>query len=285
MQSGFTKQCPHYNGVSAIECGLPVAVVCCCLGVCGWSWARLGCVGVVCPAGVSGASGSAARRLAEAPTLGSCESNTLGGIATTLKDHAVQTSVDIIGSGVDGYITYQIKLHLAADVESVYTIFGTEQRQMIFPPAYQCPAPFGVDVGGVNSAFFEVANSEATGFAQYDSWLTVGLTNGDGSNAMSSLGINFRSWDEDTELVSDAGTGGAVFWMDHHDAAASVSDLDGADRTVVIAQLTLPAAPGAATARFDTRAQLACAPSACLPRCAEPPQRAVMRRALPCQGG
>ena len=212
--------------------------------------------GVVFPAGVSG---SAPRRLAEAPTVGSCESSKLGGPRTTIKDHAVQTSVDIIGSGVDGYITYQIKLHLAADAESVYTIFGTEEHQMIFPPAYQCPAPFGVDVGGVNPAFFEVANSETTGFAQYDSWLTVGLTTGDGSNAMSSLGINFRSWDEDTELVSDAGTGGAVFWTDHHRAAAAVSDLDGADRTVVVAQLTLPAAPGSATARFDTRAQLASA--------------------------
>ena len=227
--------------------------------------ASAGLLGLIGSAG----AGAVPRQLAESPTLGSCSrpSDKLGGRTTAIKDDAVQTSVDVIGSNVDGFTTYRVKLHLNSAIESVYTIFGTEEHQLIFPPAYQCPDPFGVDVGGVNSAFFEVANSEATGFAQYDSWLTVGLTNGDGSNSMSSLGIDFRSWDEEHELYSDIGTGGAVFWMDPHLATTAVS----ADRTVVVAQLTIAAAPSSgqsATARFDARECLAFVPG---PSTCDPP--------------
>lgn len=195
----------------------------------------------------------APRRLAEEPNPATC-SEKLGGRHITIRDDAVQTSVDTIGSGFDGFTTYQIKLHLGANVDSVYSIFGTQDRQLIFPPAYQCPQPFGVDVGGVSSAFFEVANSDATGFARYDSWLTVGITDGDGSNSLSSLGIDFARWDVDQVLMSDIGTGGAVFWMGALDAATGVSS----DRTVVIAQLTLrDSALGdgrSETAHFSTRA-------------------------------
>ena len=41
----------------------------------------------------------------------------------------------------------------------------------------------GVDIGGTNPAFWAVANSEALGYAQYDSWLTVGITEGAPANA------------------------------------------------------------------------------------------------------
>ena len=220
---------------------------------------RLLCVLVAAVFSIKGAEGAASyreearRHLAEAPTAGSC-STKMGGREITLSERAVQTSVDTVGSGVDGFTTYRIKLHLGPDAASVYTIFGTEDHRIIFPPAYHCAAPFGVDVGGVNPAFFEVASSDATGFAQYDSWLTVGITDGDTSNLLSSLGIDFRSWDEDHELLSDEGTGGAVFWMDPESAADVV--VEGADRSVVIAQLTIAASPGGGaseTARFDAR--------------------------------
>eukprot|EP01043_Picozoa_sp_COSAG02_P103218 COSAG02_NODE_39234_length_419_cov_1.121875_1_plen_56_part_10 len=56
---------------------------------------------------------------------------------------------------------------------------------MRFPAAYQTPDPFGIDTGGVNPAFWAVSAE-----SQYDSWLSVGLTDGDPSNKLSSLGIN-----------------------------------------------------------------------------------------------
>ena len=53
-------------------------------------------------------------------------------------------------------------------------------------PTLQVPAPFGTSIGGANPAFFEY-NADA----EFDSWLTVGLTDGSDLNAISSIGIEF----------------------------------------------------------------------------------------------
>ena len=181
-----------------------------------------------------------------------------GSTGTTVDDHALTTSVVEISSNLlsshagateSSYTTYQIILHLAAEVRSVYTIFGTDSQRLSFPPAYQAATPFGVDVGGVNPAFFPVAASTATGYAQFDSWLTVGITDGDTSSAISQIGIDFLSWDEDHELLSDSETGGAVFWMDPDSAADALSP----DKTVVIAQLTIPDSAHSQPARFGVQ--------------------------------
>ena len=81
-----------------------------------------------------------------------------------------------------------------------------------------------------------MANNEALGFAQYDSWLTIGITDGDTANAISMIGVNFDKWDESTPLTSDTDTGGAVFWMNPDSADDSVS---ATDRSMVVAQLTI----------------------------------------------
>ena len=60
--------------------------------------------------------------------------------------------------------------------------------------------------GPVNAAFFAVNPA-----AQYDSFLTIGM---DGPaltpGAMSSVGLDFSTWDESTGIDSD---NGAVFFM------------------------------------------------------------------------
>merc|ERR1712118_362097 len=81
-------------------------------------------------------------------------------------------------------------------------IYGKSTGAMSLPAAYQCATPFGANTGGTNPAFWAVANNAALGFAQYDSWLSAGLTDG------------------------------AVFWM-------SPDDAPGGD--VVVAQLTVTA--------------------------------------------
>ena len=58
------------------------------------------------------------------------------------------------------------------------------------PPSYQVNAPFGTNIGGVNSAFFETSPE-----SQYDSWLTIGLTDGN-NGEISSAGIDWNSWTE-----------------------------------------------------------------------------------------
>ena len=95
---------------------------------------------------------------------------------------------------------------------------------MNFPPAFQQATPFGANTGGTNPAFWTVMAG-----AEFDSWLTVGITDGDSSGALSSIGIDFDAWTETGGLgTSD----GAVFWMSPDDGPAAGTD-------AVVAQLTV----------------------------------------------
>ena len=113
------------------------------------------------------------------------------------------------------HTTYKLSAELKAAAANVYTIFGKTTGSMLWPPAYQCATPFGGNTGGTNVAFWAVANNAALGFAQYDSWMSVGLDDGDPGGALSSIGIDFDSWTETTGLEV---TDGAVFWMSPGDA-------------------------------------------------------------------
>ena len=99
-----------------------------------------------------------------------------------------------------------MSLLMAPEVLSVYTIYG-DARPLEFPPAYQVATPFGKNLCGANPQFFSYQPT-----AQFDSWLTVGLTAGDTNNAISSIGISFDGWSEQNALVSAADSGGSVFW-------------------------------------------------------------------------
>jgi hypothetical protein len=126
-------------------------------------------------------------------------------------DHAVETEVTVMSSTMPGYSTYQISLILGAEVENVYSIYGDVGRDMVFPPAFQVASPFGTDFGGVNPALFGPTAMPA---AQFDSWLTVGITAGDTAHKLGAIGIDFTIWSEQNGLVSAPDTGGSVFWMD-----------------------------------------------------------------------
>jgi hypothetical protein len=64
----------------------------------------------------------------------------------------------------------------------------------------QVPAPFGVNIGGTNPAFWQVKPE-----VKYDSWLTVGVTTGNVHNDISSIGIDWDSWTEKEGLTADDG--------------------------------------------------------------------------------
>lgn len=65
--------------------------------------------------------------------------------------------------------------------------------------------------------------------AEFDSWLTVGITDGDSAGALSAIGIDFDAWTESGGLgTSD----GAVFWMSPDDGPTAGTD-------AVLAQLTV----------------------------------------------
>jgi hypothetical protein len=63
--------------------------------------------------------------------------------------------------------------------------------------------------------------------AEFDGWLTVGITGGDTTGSLSSIGLDFDAWTTDAGLTTD---NGAVFWM---------SPDDGPSGTAVIAQVTV----------------------------------------------
>jgi hypothetical protein len=118
--------------------------------------------------------------------------------------------------------TYRLGLSLSGNAKSVYTIYGDEDFSMVIPPAYQESAPFGTNFGGVDPAFIAVSASAA-----FDSWLTVGIVDGDNAGALGSVGFDWETWTMDSGIDTDAA---ADFWMDHR--AAPEGD-------IVIAQITL----------------------------------------------
>jgi hypothetical protein len=90
------------------------------------------------------------------------------------------------------------------------------------PAAYQENAPFGANVGGVNPAFLSAKPTAA-----YDSYLTVGKTEGDAAGEISSIGIDWDSWTISAGLSVD---NGAAFWM---------TPDDGPTGSAVVAQITV----------------------------------------------
>lgn len=128
--------------------------------------------------------------------------------------------------GVDGFTTYQLSLTIKPNkqIKNIYAIYGDPTSEMYWPPAYNIGGPFDSDIGGISPTFFSIIPN-----AKYDSWTTIGITDGDQHNELSTIGIDFSEWNEENSVTT---SNGAVFLMDptiilHHDE-------------YVIAQLTLP---------------------------------------------
>ena len=153
-----------------------------------------------------------------------------------------ESSASVAAQGVADHTTYRLGVKLSGDAETMYTIFGREGFNMTFPPAFQVADPFGTNVspsptlgdhcslwdpgpirvflyhvycilswslrqiGGVNPQFYPMGKK-----SKFDSWLTVGLTTGDSSSALGSVGESFDGWSETKGLST---SDGAVFWMD-----------------------------------------------------------------------
>jgi hypothetical protein len=130
--------------------------------------------------------------------------------------------VTALASSVQGYTTYRLTASLHGTARTLYSIEGTPEGSMVLPAAYQAGAPFGVDTAGVNPQFLALVPD-----AEYDSWLTVGVTDSSDAGGLSSIGIDFSSWTDSAGLTVDDGS---VFWMDPDSAP---------EGDVVVAQLTV----------------------------------------------
>ena len=111
--------------------------------------------------------------------------------------------------GISGYTTYRLSLVITnPHIQNIYAIYGDSQPElhpMSFPPAYQGRSIGDTNIGGISEPIVGV-----DGDAAYDSWLTIGITEGDIHNELSSVGIDFQSWTETTGIYT---TNGAVFTM------------------------------------------------------------------------
>eukprot|EP01043_Picozoa_sp_COSAG02_P065832 COSAG02_NODE_10053_length_2038_cov_1.352759_1_plen_508_part_00 len=115
--------------------------------------------------------------------------------------------------------TYQLSAVLNEAMTNVYALYGNADTPLSAPPAFQVPAPMGAHTGGVSPVLFST-----TPDAQYDSWLTIGST--DGSATISTAGISFDTWTASTAL---AASDGLIF----------VQPDTGLGGTVVVGQLTV----------------------------------------------
>ena len=132
--------------------------------------------------------------------------------------------------------THRLLATLGDSAQNVYSMFGSSSSPLAFPPAYQVAAPFGADIGGTDPAFWSLGDSDS----QFDSWLTVGLSEGMSSGEISSIGMDWEAWTADAGLSVDDG---ALFWMVPDDGPSGGS-------AVVLAQMTVPSDFTSSTIRF-----------------------------------
>ncbi len=142
-------------------------------------------------------------------------------------DDSYETTLTVttMSTSQPGYTTYRVAVQFGADAMDVYALFGVPGDPLQMPPAFQVPLPFGTHTGPINPAFIPIMP-----IAEFDSYLTIGI-DGPASTprAISSVGIDFDSWDETSGIDTEDG---ALFFMDPDHGARN--------EPVVFAQLTVP---------------------------------------------
>jgi hypothetical protein len=137
--------------------------------------------------------------------------------------------------GPAGMTTYRLSIDLKENVgaASVYKIYGSATSPMSFPVAYHLAGTFGSDIGGTDPAFWSFASSDQSGYAEFDSFLTIGITGGDPTGILLDEQIDWDAWTESSGLSTSVGS---VSWVT---AVDSLSQTSTTTDPVVVAQLTV----------------------------------------------
>jgi hypothetical protein len=130
--------------------------------------------------------------------------------------------------GIDGYTTYQLSLVVKenSNIGNIYAIYGDDDNVIHFPPSYHSRIFQGRNLGGISDYMKNMFPD-----TKYDSWLTIGVSDGDPEGTISSIGIDFTLWNINHGLDIDDG---AVFVMDPSHVDVSTQGTE-----IVIAQLTV----------------------------------------------
>lgn len=133
--------------------------------------------------------------------------------------------------GIPGYTTYELSLEIMDDdIYNIFALYGNDDSQghyiMTIPASYQAKNVFNSDFGGVPEEIIDINPN-----LRYDSWLTIGVTNGDMDHVVSSIGIDFDTWNNMNELSVD---NGAIFLLDPQS-----ENIFNDDNNIVIAHLTI----------------------------------------------
>ena len=109
--------------------------------------------------------------------------------------------------GIEGYTTFRLSVIIKdnMNIKNIYAIYGDREDNMYLPPAYQSDTKTNHNIGGVEP-FIKNLNPDTN----YDSWLTIGLTDGDTDNKLSAVGIDFNEWTDTNGINID---NGGVFVM------------------------------------------------------------------------
>jgi hypothetical protein len=109
--------------------------------------------------------------------------------------------------GIEGYTTFRLSVIIKdnMNIKNIYAIYGDREGNMYLPPAYQSDTKTNHNIGGVEP-FIKNLNPDTN----YDSWLTIGLTDGDTDNKLSAVGIDFNEWTDTNGINID---NGGVFVM------------------------------------------------------------------------
>jgi hypothetical protein len=109
---------------------------------------------------------------------------------------------------VSGLTTYQLGIEMTNEASSVYALFGHPNRTMQLPPAFQVDTPFGSHIGGVNPVFLDTTTDTTL---QYDSYLTIGVMDGNVDDTLAHVGMPFELWTVDNGMTV---TDGAIYHRD-----------------------------------------------------------------------
>lgn len=130
--------------------------------------------------------------------------------------------------GINGYTTYRLSLVIINNnIKNIYAIYGTDntrEKPLDIPPAYQGNSIFNSNIGGISNELIAINNE-----CNFDSWLTIDITDGDKDNELGAVGLDFNSWTINNGIYN---TNGAIFLLDPDKLSNS--------NEYTIAQITVP---------------------------------------------